>query len=163
VTFAENPEMIAIALLLPFLAAAVTTDMLSRSIPNVLVILMLSCGVALQALSLTLGAVLWSLGGILVGFSILVPFYAFGGMGAGDVKLLAALGSFLGPWGTFVAGMGTLVVGGVLGLGVIAWRLLRALRERPSPPLPAPREAEPVDLPYSLAIAAGAVIAVLQW
>jgi prepilin peptidase CpaA len=162
VTFADNPEMIAVALLLPFLAAAVTTDMLSRSIPNVLVILMLSCGVALQALSLTLGAVLWSLSGVLVGFSILVPFYAFGGMGAGDVKLLAALGSFLGPWGTFVAGLGTLLVGGALGLGVIGWRALRARSTSHALGLQL-SDAEPLDLPYSVAIAAGAMIAVLQW
>jgi prepilin peptidase CpaA len=149
-------------LLLPFLAAAVTTDMLSRSIPNVLVILMLFCGIALQALSLTLSNVLWSLAGVLVGFLVLIPFYAFGGMGAGDVKLLAALGSFLGPWGTFVAGIGTLLVGGVLGLGVIYWRTFHARSTNPAIES-LPSRADPVDLPYSLAITAGAMIAVFQW
>jgi prepilin peptidase CpaA len=160
VNLTDGPETIAIALLLPFLAAAVTTDMLSRSVPNVLVLLMVLCGVALQMASLTLGAVVWSLGGVLVGLVILLPFYALGGMGAGDVKLLAALGSFLGPWGTLVAGIGTLIAGAVLGLGVIGWRFLSSSPIRQA--LPRSPAADPLHVPYSLAIAVGALIAVIR-
>ncbi len=45
-------------------------------------------------------------------------------MGAGDVKLLGVVGSFLGPWGAVVAGFATMMAGAVLGLTVIAWQRL---------------------------------------
>jgi len=40
----------------------------------------------------------WSLVGTLVGLALLLPMYAIGGMGAGDVKLLAGVGAWV--WGT---------------------------------------------------------------
>src|SRR5213592_4142048 len=43
-----------------------------------------------------------SLLGTLLGFSLLLPFYALGGMGGGDVKLMAAVGAWLGLPLTFV-------------------------------------------------------------
>jgi hypothetical protein len=63
-----------------------------------------------------------SAAGVVVGFLILIPLYALGGMGAGDVKLLAAAGSFLGPWGALLAGIFTLLAGGALGLGALIWQ-----------------------------------------
>jgi prepilin peptidase CpaA len=159
----EIPETIAIAWLLPFLATAIATDMWHRRIPNALVVVMLISALALHATSLELASVLWSLGGVLVGLLILLPFYALGGMGAGDVKLLAAVGSLLGPWSTLLAGVLTLIAGALLGLGMMAWRSAGALPIAHRLPVPRAAATEPLQVPYSIAIAAGALIAVLQW
>ena len=40
----------------------------------------------------------FSLAGMLVGFASLIVFYAMGGIGAGDVKLMAGVGAWLGVW-----------------------------------------------------------------
>src|SRR5262245_30574624 len=62
---------------------------------------------------------LWSLAGTAVGLVSLMPLYAIGGMGAGDVKLMAGLGAWMGPWLTFGAFVTSAVVGGVLGMAMI--------------------------------------------
>lgn len=152
-------------LLLPFLGAAVASDLLSRRVPNILVLLMLAFGVALHlATAPSAGSALTaSLGGAGVGLVILLPFYAFGGMGAGDVKLLAATGSFLGPQGALVAGICTLAAGAVLGLIVIAFCYLGAYPLVRRLVGVAPAENPPtIQLPYSLAISAGALMAVMR-
>ncbi len=63
-----------------------------------------------------------SLVGTAVGLGLLLPAYAIGGMGAGDVKLLAGVGAWVGATVTFYAFCVSAVVGGVLALGLIAWR-----------------------------------------
>jgi prepilin peptidase CpaA len=60
---------------------------------------------------------LWALGGMLVGFLMMVPMYALRVMGAGDVKLMAMVGTFLGVQDTFYAVIVTFIVGGVAALG----------------------------------------------
>ena len=57
---------------------------------------------------------------------MLLP-YVFGAMGGGDVKLFAALGTFLGPWPTVQAFLYTLLAGGVLAVVVALQR--RRLQE----------------------------------
>ncbi len=57
---------------------------------------------------------------------MLLP-YIFGAMGGGDVKLFAALGTFLGPWPTVQAFLYTLLAGGVLAVVVALQR--RRLQE----------------------------------
>jgi prepilin peptidase CpaA len=64
---------------------------------------------------------LWSFGGAVVGLLSLLPLYAIGGMGAGDVKLMAGLGAWLGPVLTGWAFLSTAMVGGLMGLAMIAW------------------------------------------
>ena len=61
---------------------------------------------------------LWSLAGMGVGLISLLPLYAIGGMGAGDVKLMAGLGAWMGPWLT----LGAFVVLGAGGRRVRRWR-----------------------------------------
>ena len=56
-----------------------------------------------------------------MGFFCLLPFYARGGMGAGDVKLMAMCGAFLGPVHAIVAVAASLVVGGIVGLAWFFW------------------------------------------
>lgn len=60
--------------------------------------------------------------GMVVGLATLLPLYAVGGMGAGDVKLMAGLGAWLGPvvaWNAFVV---SVVVGAVMAIIMVLWR-----------------------------------------
>lgn len=67
-----------------------------------------------------------SLLGCGVGLGLLLVPYIVGGMGAGDVKLFAGLGAWMGPSITFGAFLASTLVGGVLALALIAYRGLRA-------------------------------------
>jgi prepilin peptidase CpaA len=64
----------------------------------------------------------WSLAGTLVGLALLMPAYAIGGMGAGDVKLLAGVGAWVCGTNTFYAFCISAVVGGVIALGMVVLR-----------------------------------------
>jgi len=57
-----------------------------------------------------------SLLGILLGFGILLPFYVLGGMGGGDVKLMAAVGAWLGLPLTFLVFLTSSLAAGVYAL-----------------------------------------------
>ncbi len=60
---------------------------------------------------------LWSLQGLLVGFLLMLPLYALRAMGAGDVKLMAMVGAFLGLPDTLYAVITVFIVGGVVAAG----------------------------------------------
>ncbi len=64
----------------------------------------------------------YSLIGTAIGLGLLLPAYAIGGMGAGDVKLMAGIGAWL--WGTVTAYAFAVsaVVGGVIAIGMILWQ-----------------------------------------
>jgi prepilin peptidase CpaA len=64
----------------------------------------------------------YSLLGTAVGLGLLLPLYAVGGMGAGDVKLLAGVGAWVGSTTTFYAFCASAVIGAVIALGMIAYR-----------------------------------------
>lgn len=114
------------------LVAAVTTDLKSHRIPNILIFPALAFSLMFSAATGGVEGLLNSLGGLALGIAFLLPLYAMGGMGAGDVKLLGVVGSFLGPWGTVIAGMATMIAGAVVGIAAILWRRFR-------PPIPAHR------------------------
>jgi prepilin peptidase CpaA len=64
-------------------------------------------------------ALLWSLAGTGVGLITLLPLYAIGGMGAGDVKLMAGVGAWMGPVVTLGAFVSSALVGGFFGMVMI--------------------------------------------
>jgi prepilin peptidase CpaA len=64
----------------------------------------------------------WSLVGTAVGLGLLMPAYAIGGMGAGDVKLLAGVGAWIGGTDTFYAFCVSAILGGVIALAMIVVR-----------------------------------------
>jgi prepilin peptidase CpaA len=64
----------------------------------------------------------WSLMGTAVGLALLLPAYAIGGMGAGDVKLLAGVGAWVHATDTFYAFAVSAIVGGLIALGMIAYK-----------------------------------------
>ncbi|MDX1963192.1 MAG: A24 family peptidase [Pirellulales bacterium] len=65
---------------------------------------------------------LLSLTGTAVGLGLLLPAYAIGGMGAGDVKLLAGVGAWVGGTHTFYAFCWSAVIGGVLAVLMVLSR-----------------------------------------
>jgi prepilin peptidase CpaA len=72
----------------------------------------------------------WALGGFALGLSFMLPLYMLGMMGAGDVKLTAMVGAFLGMTQTIYALLFVFVSGGLAALAFALWRqsLLRMAR-----------------------------------
>jgi prepilin peptidase CpaA len=64
----------------------------------------------------------WSLLGTVVGLALLLPAYAIGGMGAGDVKLLAGVGAWMHGTHTAYAFVVSAVVGAVLAVAMVLYR-----------------------------------------
>lgn len=63
-----------------------------------------------------------SLWGTAVGLGLLLPAYMVGGMGAGDVKLLAGVGAWVGATTTFYAFCASAIVGGLLAVAMVLYR-----------------------------------------
>lgn len=156
---------IEIAVLAPLLGWACASDVRSRRIPNAAVVAIAITGIAASLLlpspSPTL---LGAAEGMGVGLAVWLPFYALGMMGAGDVKLFAAAGAWLGPHGAFVGAVLAALAGGALALGFMLLErgtavTLLNLRSAIS----APRSLRDTSvsrgsrLPYALAMSAGVI------
>jgi prepilin peptidase CpaA len=153
---------------------ACVTDIRSRRIPN-----LLTFGAALGAVAVHVAASGWSglatsAGGWLAGVALFLPFFLLGGMGGGDVKLLAALGAWLGPRDAFWLAIYASMAGGVMAVAVAAsrgylttafsnvWNLLnywRLVGPRPMPAVTLEGNRGP-RLAYALPIFAGTVVTV---
>src|SRR6187401_1306981 len=59
----------------------------------------------------------WSIAGTLIGLGLLLPSYAIGGMGAGDVKLLAGVGAWVYGMDTAYAFAASAIIGAVIAVG----------------------------------------------
>ncbi|MEQ1897737.1 MAG: prepilin peptidase [Vicinamibacterales bacterium] len=103
-------------------SAACATDIRNRRIPNILTFGAAAAAVAYGALTGGAGGVATAGAGWLAGTLIFLPFFLLRGMGAGDVKLLAALGAWLGPGAVLVIALYTSIAGGVMALGVALGR-----------------------------------------
>jgi len=148
---------------------ACLTDLKWRRIPNVLTL-----GGAAAALLVHLvlrgpAGVGSAAAGWAVGLALFLPVFALRGIGGGDVKLLAALGAWLGPmpavwlafWSAIAGGVFALIVAGARGYTGQAftnvWGMLsywRVMGLQPHPAVTLETTAGP-RLPYSLPIAAG--------
>ena len=117
------PVSVALSLLIVLLICT-ATDLSWHRIPNTVLLPALMVAIVLQTSSGGLNGLLSAVAGAIVGLVFLMPHYAMGGMGAGDVKLLGVVGAFLGPWSALVAGAATLVAGAILGIAYILWRSL---------------------------------------
>lgn len=122
------PVCVSFSLIAVLLISSVT-DLTWHRIPNVLLLSALLLAVALKATGEGLDGMFSVAAGFGVGLAFLMPVYVVGGMAAGDVKLLGVVGAFLGPAGAFIAGIATLIVGALLGIGFMAWRIFRPVLE----------------------------------
>lgn len=92
------------------------TDTLYSKIPNIFTIMLILIGFLVNIVNSGLPGVILSVSGLLTGFSLLLIPFLMGGMGAGDVKALAAMGALLGPGRTFHMFLYMGLIGGLLGL-----------------------------------------------
>ena len=107
---------------------ACVTDVRSRKIPNVLTFGAAACGMLFHLLAGGPSGLALAAGGWLIGIALFLPFFLLRGMGAGDVKLLAALGAWLGPLQIVWLALFASIAGGVMALLVaLAKGHLRAL------------------------------------
>src|SRR4051812_27403898 len=167
-----SPTTIIVELfLIPLAVLIIYHDVRYRRIPNPIVLATLISGLAIN---LTLGGFsggLSSIGGCLLAFVLMFILHVFGAMGAGDVKLFAAIGSVLGAQLVLPTFVVVVLTGGVLALvsvvrsGVFATTMHRVLQilvgllpgwQMPKFSVPADRR---LTIPYGVAITIGAIIA----
>jgi prepilin peptidase CpaA len=96
------------------LVVATITDLRSRRIPNWLVLPFLGIGFAASSWMHGWHGLAQSLYGAGLGLVIYGVLFFMGGMGAGDVKLAAAIGAWIGPNQLFLALVITAMAGGVM-------------------------------------------------
>lgn len=149
------------------LLGAVISDSISHRLPNYYLLLGLLLGAVLQIWTDGWGGLLSAAGGLAVGFLAFLPLYALGGMAAGDVKLMAVVGSFIGGAAALWAAACSLIAGTVLGILYLLFKghlgkffarywAMASLRSY----IPVESDADPARhrFPYALAIAAGTVV-----
>jgi prepilin peptidase CpaA len=101
---------------------ACVCDLRTRRIPNELTLGAALLAVVAQTLVSGVHGLAFSALGWLLGLALFLPFFLLRGMGAGDVKLLAALGAWLGPTTLIWAVVYTAFAGGCLALALAASR-----------------------------------------
>ena len=155
-------------------AAACITDLHSRRIPNWLTFGAAALAFAFHYSGAGQAGVQHAASGWITGLFLFMPLFLLGGMGAGDVKLLGALGAWLGPEAAFWMAIYCSMTGGVLAV-VLALRhnyLLTAIRNlkflgkfwwlsglRPMPSLTLERGTGP-RLAYAVPIFLGTVMTI---
>jgi len=95
-------------------------DIEFHKIPNWLTYPTMMIGIVGHTWTNGLEGLLFSVSGVGVGVAVLIIPYLLGGMGAGDTKLMGAVGSLLGPRAAFVAFIFTGLIGGIYALVILA-------------------------------------------
>jgi|APCry1669190156_1035279.scaffolds.fasta_scaffold01088_6 prepilin peptidase CpaA len=104
--------------LLALIAAATATDLIYRRIPNVITVTGALVGLFLAMRSGGPQALLVALAGLGVALLILGPLYLLKLFGAGDVKLAAAIGTFVGPHEIISVLLATAIAGGFIAAAI---------------------------------------------
>ena len=166
----DNMLVPTIAVLIALVACAF--DLRTRRIPNALTFGAALAGLIFHWVMSGTDGVQVAAGGWVVGLFLFLPFFVLRGMGGGDVKLLAALGAWLGPQDAMWVAIYTGIAGGALAVVVAASRgyLRTAMRNvfgvfsywaavgiKPVPGLTLESTAAP-RLAYALPILAGTLV-----
>lgn len=162
----------AIALVTLATGAGAAIDLATRRIPNAVSLATAIAGVALAAAGQSGTSVGAALAGFGIGMLLMLPGYLWGATGAGDVKLMGAVGTILGPAGVVQAFLYTAIAGGFLAVmvAIARGRLTQTLGRTgrlmtPTATRTASQEARAQGaanrFPYGPAIAIGSLLAVL--
>ena len=112
-----------VACIATYTAIAAVTDLRMHRIPNWLTVPAAIAGLAFHAIAPQGWG--WTTGvyGFALGFSLLLLPWILGGGGAGDVKLLAALGAWLGPMLMIISFAISAVFAGVMVLAIMTYAI----------------------------------------
>lgn len=148
-----SPEIIvAVALGL----AAIVEDLRRRQIPNWIPVAALVGGIGCQVMDKGWPGIGTALLGAISGFAVFLVFYLLGGMGGGDVKLMAGFGALLGASRLLEAALWTAGIGGLMAVSVLGCCWLKAkLAQRDG------GTVLPKAIPYAPAIACGVWLALI--
>ena len=166
-----SPSLMAyLFLLVPLAIIIIYYDVRYRRIPNAYVLAALISGLTINTLFGGLWGVASSLAGCVLAFTLIFVLHVFGAMGAGDVKLFAALGAVTGAQLVLPTFVVVVLMGGLLALvsivraGVVKTTMHRVLQifcgflpgwEMPRFSVPADRR---YTVPYGVAITLGGLI-----
>ncbi len=155
------------------LVIAAVIDGWKLKVPNWITFPMILSGWAYSTWVFGWEGLVWSLVGTVVGLGLLLPAYAIGGMGAGDVKLLAGVGAWLWPSVTLYAFCLSAVVGAALAVVMVLmrrgwskhvgqfWMILDEIFTVRDPEklaaIAADRKSSMLLLPYGIPIAIGTI------
>ena len=165
-------------LLMLMVVLAASNDLLTRRIPNLLLLAGSLSALALHCFSPSpVAALMAAFAGAATGLLVFLPLYCLRGMAAGDVKLMAAAGFFSTPAEVLYLALLSVCAGGLMALAMVIVRgrlraaaanvlsLLRPLWMRlagmplAAEPMPGPSVG---SIPYGLAIASGTLLLMAQ-
>jgi prepilin peptidase CpaA len=168
----------AVWLLSVVLIVAAVIDGWKLRVPNWITFPLIIAGWTYSAVYFGWAGLAWSLLGTVVGLALLLPAYSIGGMGAGDVKLLAGIGAWAWTSTTLYAFCISAIVGGVIAIGMVVWRrdwhyhirqfwsitneILEVRDPNTLAAIAAERKSSMLLLPYGIPIAIG-TIAYFSW
>ena len=142
--------------------AAMVDDLARRHIANWIPAAALAGGLGWQAGRDGWHGVAAALGGAVVGFCVFLIFYLVGGMGGGDIKLMAGFGALLGAGLVLEAALWAAGIGGLVALGAIAWQAAaKKLRKTSAEFTPEVKERA-ATIPYAPAITLGVWLALVH-
>ena len=148
---------------------SVYTDWRWRKIKNSVTYPAIALGLVLHTLINGGTGLVFALAGLLLGIGLMLIPFIFGQLGAGDVKLMGALGSLLGCYGILNVFLYTTIAGGVLALGIAVyhrnvlitlgklWLLVKCLVLFRSPATGMVLFNQSMTMPYGVAIGMGAI------
>jgi len=170
-----SPKTAIALLFVPLAVAIIYMDIRYRRIPNKLVFATLVAGIVLNSLFGGWHGLASSLAGLTVAFGMMFALHLFGTMGAGDVKLFAAVGSIVGIASVLQTLIVVAIMGGVMAIGkmIYARRVGRTmlgviqffyglLPGQTVPHLEVPADGSNT-LPYAIPICLGALVSVFMF
>jgi prepilin peptidase CpaA len=174
-TMISNAQLIVALLFIPIAVSIIYMDVRYRRIPNKLVLVTLTAGISLNLIFRGWHGLASSLEGLALGFLMMFLLHALGTMGAGDVKLFAAVGSIVGISSVLQTLLMVTLIGGVLAVakmiyarrvGRTMWGVLHFFYGL-LPGQTVPRFEVPADgsntLPYAIPICLGALVSVFTF
>mgnify|MGYP000856259138 FL=1 len=139
--------------------AASVEDIMRRRISNWIPVTALAAGLVFHTARDGWRGTLAALAGAASGLAVFLVFYLLGGMGGGDVKLMAGFGAVLGAGRLLEAALWTALAGGLAAASVIAWVAVRNRLRRGDRQAGSGLRAE--SIPYAPAITVGAWLALI--
>ncbi|MGN7358583.1 A24 family peptidase [Paenibacillus sp. SAF-054] len=151
--------------------AAFVTDIRTMKIPNWLTLTAVVSGILFHTAAEGLQGLAFSAKGLGIGFAVLLLMHVMGAVGAGDVKLFAGIGAWLGALLTLQCLVYSVLCAGMIGILILLWRreMLQRLRQivlsisgaliLKSPRVLKAGKEQQLRFPFMLAVFPGFVIA----